>query len=156
MLAYYVDEQSAESIKAMRDFADGLLERLQGSGTQATPATAPPELGPAPADRALEVLYEDGTERLGSLWFLEAALRFPPAQGYTLPEIAQALEVEPSEARAYRRNLGRAIESAVRPAVPDVPDFFRDWWDSQAGAYRYEVRPEIRAAAQRKGLIAPA
>jgi len=155
MLAYYVDEQSAESIKAMRDFADGLLERL-GSGQTASPAAPPvPELGPTPADRALEVLYEDGTERLGSLWFLEAALRFPAGQGYTLAEIAQALEVEPAEARAYRRNLGRAIESAVRPTVANVPDFFRDWWDSRAGAYRYEVRPEIRAAAERKGLISP-
>jgi len=156
MLAYYVDEQSADSIKAMRDFADGLLERLGRGQSVPTTAMAAPELGPTPADAALEVLYEDGTERLGSLWFLEAALKFPAGQGYTLAEIARALEVEPAEARAYRRNLGRAIESAVRPAVPNVPDFFRDWWDSQAGAYRYEVRPEIRAAAERKGLISAA
>jgi hypothetical protein len=155
MLAYYVDEQSVDSIKAMRDFAATLLERLErGEGTAAAAAPSP-ELGPTPADAALEVLYEDGTERLGSLWFLEAALKFPPGQGYTLAEIARALEVEPAEARAYRRNLGRAIESAVRPAVPNVPDFFRDRWDSRAGAYRYEVRPEIRAAAERKGLISP-
>ena len=99
------------------------------------------------------MLYEDGTERLGSLWFLEAALKFPPGQGYTIAEIAQALAVEPTEARAYRRNLGRAIESAVRLQVPNVPEFFRDWWDAQAAAYRYEVRPEIRAAAERKGLV---
>ena len=43
----------------------------------------------------------------------------------------------------------------MRPAVPNVPEFFRDWWDAEAGAYRYEVRPEIRAAAERKGLISP-
>ena len=154
MLAYYVDEQSADSIRAMREFADGLLERLaRGERAPAGAVATAPELGPTPADAALEVLYEDGTERLGSLWFLEAALRFPAGQGYTLAEIARALEVEPAEARAYRRNLGRAIESAVRPAVQNVPDFFRDWWDGQAGAYRYEVRPEIRAAAERKGLI---
>jgi hypothetical protein len=152
MLAYYVDEQSPDSIKAMRDFADGLLERLERGGAESVPAP-PPELGLTAADRALQVLYEDGTERLGSLWFLEAALRFPPGQGYTIAEIAQALEVELAEARAYRRNLGRAIESAVRPEVPNVPEFFRDWWDAQAGAYRYEVRPEIRAAAERKGLV---
>ena len=156
MLAYYVDEQSAESIQAMRDFADGLLERLE-RGERAPAAAMPtPEMGPTPADRALQVLYEDGTERLGSLWFLEAAVRFPAGQGYTIAEIAQALEVDQAEARAYRRNLGRAIESAVRPEVPNVPEFFRDWWDAQAGAYRYEVRPEIRAAAERKGLISPA
>jgi hypothetical protein len=156
MLAYYVDEQSAESIQAMRDFADGLLERLERGETTHSPVAPVPELGgTTPADRALEVLYEDGTERLGSLWFLEAALRFPAGQGYTLAEIAQALQVEPAEARAYRRNLGRAIESAVRPAVPNVPEFFRDRWDPGAGAYRYEVRPEIRAAAQRKGLVSP-
>ena len=154
MLAYYVDEQSADSIKAMRDFADGLLERhAQGERAPESIPEPPPELGETPADRALKVLYEDGTERLGSLWFLEAALRFPPGQGYTIAEIAQALAVELTEARAYRRNLGRAIESAVRPEVPNVPEFFRDWWDSQAGAYRYEVRPEIRAAAERKGLV---
>ena len=155
MLAYYVDEQSAESIQAMRDFADGLLERLE-RGERAPAAAMPtPEMGATPADRALQVLYEDGTERLGSLWFLEAAVRFPAGQGYTIAEIAQALEVDQAEARAYRRNLGRAIESAVRPEVPNVPEFFRDWWDAQAGAYRYEVRPEIRAAAERKGLISP-
>jgi hypothetical protein len=154
MLAYYVDEQNADSIKAMRDFADGLLERL-ARGETVPAAAAAPELGPTPADAALEVLYEDGTERLGSLWFLEAALKFPAGQGYTLAEIAQALQVEPAEARAYRRNLGRAIESAVRPAVPNVPDFFHDRWDPRAGAYRYEVRPEIRAAAERKGLVSP-
>jgi hypothetical protein len=153
MLAYYVDEQSADSIKAMRDFADGLLERLERGTGEGAPAAPEIALGPTPADRALKVLYEDGTERLGSLWFLEAALRFPPGQGYTIAEIAQALAVELTEARAYRRNLGRAIESAVRPEVPNVPEFFRDWWDAQAGAYRYEVRPEIRAAAERKGLV---
>ena len=153
MLAYYVDEQSPDSIKAMRDFADGLLERLERGQHAPTTETARPEMGKTPADRALKVLYEDGTERLGSLWFLEAALRFPPGQGYTIAEIAQALEVAIPEARAYRRNLGRAIESAVRPEVPNVPEFFRDWWDAQAGAYRYEVRPEIRAAAERKGLV---
>ncbi len=152
MLAYYVDEQSADSIRAMRDFADGLLERLEGRAAHGAPA-AVPEMELGPADAALKVLYEDGTERLGSLWFLEAALRFPAGQGYTLAEIAAALQVEPAEARAYRRNLGRAVESAVRPAVPNVPDFFRDWWDAQAGAYRYEVRSEIRAAAERKGLV---
>src|SRR3954471_9875991 len=151
MLAYYVDEQSADSIRAMRDFADGLLERLARGET--APGATTPEMGPLPADAALAVLYEDGTERLGSLWFLEAALKFPAGQGYTLAEIAAALQVAPAEARAYRRNLGRAIESAVRPTVPNVPDFFRDWWDSEAGAYRYEVRPEIRAAAERKGLV---
>jgi len=155
MLAYYVDEQSAESIQAMRDFADGLLERLERGERAPAMAVAAPEMGLTPADRALQVLYEDGTERLGSLWFLEAAVRFPPGQGYTIAEIAQALEVDQAEARAYRRNLGRAIESAVRPEVPNVPEFFRDWWDAQAGAYRYEVRPEIRAAAERKGLISP-
>ena len=156
MLAYYVDEQSAESIQAMRDFADGLLERL-ARGERAPAAAVPtPEAGPTSADRALQVLYEDGTERLGSLWFLEAAVRFPAGQGYTIAEIARALEVDQAEARAYRRNLGRAIESAVRPEVPNVPEFFRDWWDAEAGAYRYEVRPEIRAAAERKGLISPA
>jgi hypothetical protein len=157
MLAYYVDEQSAESIKAMRDFADGLLDRLErGQPAPAAETAGPvPDLGPTPADRALEVLYEDGTERLGSLWFLEAALRFPAGQGYTLAEIAQALDVEPAEARAYRRNLGRAIESAVRPVVPNVPEFFGDRWDARAAAYRYEVRPEIRAAAERKGLVSP-
>jgi len=155
MLAYYVDEQSAESIQAMRDFADGLLERLERGERAPAPAVPTPEMGPTPADRALQVLYEDGTERLGSLWFLEAGLRFPEGQGYTIAEIAQALEVDQAEARAYRRNLGRAIESAVRPEVPNVPEFFRDWWDAQAGAYRYEVRPEIRAAAERKGLISP-
>jgi hypothetical protein len=155
MLAYYVDEQSAESIKAMRDFAAGLLERLERGQPAPAPATAAPDLGPTPADRALEVLYEDGTERLGSLWFLEAALRFPAGQGYTLAEIAQALDVEPAEARAYRRNLGRAVESAVRPVVPNVPEFFHDRWDARAAAYRYEVRPEIRAAAERKGLVSP-
>jgi hypothetical protein len=155
MLAYYVDEQSADSIRAMRDFADGLLERLEGRGVAAGSAAAP-EMELGPADAALKVLYEDGTERLGSLWFLEAALKFPAGRGYTLAEIAHALDVEPAEARAYRRNLGRAIESAVRPEVPNVPDFFRDWWDAEAGAYRYEVRPEIRAAAQRKGLISAA
>jgi hypothetical protein len=154
MLAYYVDEQSADSIRAMRDFADGLLERLERGGAESVPVA--PEMGVTPADAALKVLYEDGTERLGSLWFLEAALKFPAGRGYTLAEIAQALDVEPAEARAYRRNLGRAIESAVRPEVPNVPDFFRDWWDADAGAYRYEVRPEIRAAAQRKGLISAA
>jgi hypothetical protein len=156
MLAYYVDEQSAESIQAMRDFADGLLERLERGGPRTVAETAaPPEIvgGPTAADRALQVLYEDGTERLGSLWFLEAALRFPAGQGYTIAEIAQTLQVDQPEARAYRRNLGRAIESAVRLQVPDVPEFFRDWWDAQAGAYRYEVRPEIRAAAERKGLV---
>ena len=155
MLAYYVDEQNAESIQAMRDFADGLLERLERGERAPAPAMPMPEMGPTPADRALQVLYEDGTERLGSLWFLEAAVRFPAGQGYTIAEIAQALEVDQAEARAYRRNLGRAIESAVRPEVPNVPEFFRDWWDAQAGAYRYEVRPEIRAAAERKGLISP-
>ena len=156
MLAYYVDEQNAESIQAMRDFADGLLERLERGERAPAPAMPMPEMGPTPADRALQVLYEDGTERLGSLWFLEAAVRFPAGQGYTIAEIAKALEVDQAEARAYRRNLGRAIESAVRPEVPNVPEFFRDWWDAQAGAYRYEVRPEIRAAAERKGLISPA
>ena len=155
MLAYYVDEQSAESIQAMRDFADGLLERLERGERAPAPAMPAPEMGTTPADRALQVLYEDGTERLGSLWFLEAAVRFPAGQGYTIAEIAQALAVDQAEARAYRRNLGRAIESAVRPEVPNVPEFFRDWWDAQAGAYRYEVRPEIRAAAERKGLISP-
>jgi hypothetical protein len=155
MLAYYVDEQSPESIQAMRDFADGLLERLERGERPPAAAAVTPETGPTPADRALQVLYEDGTERLGSLWFLEAAVRFPAGEGYTIAEIAQALEVEQAEARAYRRNLGRAIESAVRPEVPNVPEFFRDWWDAQAGAYRYEVRPEIRAAAERKGLISP-
>ncbi len=140
----------------MRDFADGLLERLGGVSERPRPRCVTPETGPTPADRALQVLYEDGTERLGSLWFLEAAVRFPAGQGYTIAEIAQALEVDQAEARAYRRNLGRAIESAVRPEVPNVPEFFRDWWDAQAGAYRYEVRPEIRAAAERKGLISPA
>ena len=155
MLAYYVDEQNAESIQAMRDFADGLLERLERGERAPAPAMPAPEMGTTPADRALQVLYEDGTERLGSLWFLEAAVRFPAGQGYTIAEIAQALEVDQAEARAYRRNLGRAIESAVRPEVPNVPEFFRDWWDAQAGAYRYEVRPEIRAAAERKGLISP-
>jgi len=155
MLAYYVDEQNAESIQAMRDFADGLLERLERGERAPAPAMPMPEMGPTPADRALQVLYEDGTERLGSLWFLEAAVRFPAGQGYTIAEIAKALEVDQAEARAYRRNLGRAIESAVRPEVPNVPEFFRDWWDAQAGAYRYEVRPEIRAAAERKGLISP-
>jgi hypothetical protein len=154
MLAYYVDEQSADSVRAMRDFADGLLARLDGAAPAEPPEVGVPS-GPTPADRALAVLYEDGTERLGSLWFLEAALKFPPGQGYTIPEIAAALEVEPADARAYRRNLGRAIESAVRPEVPNVPAFFRDWWDQQAGAYRYEVRPEIRAAAERKGLVPP-
>jgi hypothetical protein len=155
MLAYYVDEQSADSIRAMRDFADGLLERLERGTGESAPATPEMPTGETAADRALQVLYEDGTERLGSLWFLEAALRFPRGQGYTIAEIAQALEVELAEARAYRRNLGRAIESAVRLQVPNVPEFFRDWWDAQAGAYRYEVRPEIRAAAERKGLVAP-
>jgi hypothetical protein len=138
----------------MRDFADGLLERLRAAGAaEAPPAGGMSPTGPTPADAALAVLYEDGTERLGSLWFLEAALRFPPGQGYTIPEIAAALQVESADARAYRRNLGRAIESAVRPEVPNVPEFFRDWWDAEAGAYRYEVRPEIRSAAERKGLV---
>jgi hypothetical protein len=148
MLAYHVEERDIESVRAMRDFADGLLERLErrGSGETRPPTSA------TPADAALAILYEDGTERLGSLWFLEAALKFPAGEGYTIAEIAAALEVEPADARAYRRNLGRAIESAVRPEVPHVPDFFRDWWDPDAGAYRYEVRPEIRAAAERKGL----
>ena len=41
----------------------------------------------------------------------------------------------------------------MRLQVPNVPEFFRDWWDAQAAAYRYEVRPEIRAAAERKGLV---
>ena len=152
MLAYQVDERSIESVRAMREFADGLLERLERPGAGAAPTPSADPTGPTPADEALAILYEDGTERLGSLWFLEAALKFPAGEGYTIAEIAAALEVETADARAYRRNLGRAIESAVRPEVPNVPDFFRDWWDPDAGAYRYEVRPEIRAAAERKGL----
>ena len=111
MLAYS-STSNTEQIQAMRDFADGLLERLERGERAPAAAAATPEAGPTPADRALQVLYEDGTERLGSLWFLEAAVRFPAGQGYTIAEIAQALEVE--SGRGPRVPRTSAVRSSPR------------------------------------------
>lgn len=102
-------------------------------------------------DHALAYLYDDGTDRQGSLRFLEEALKYPPGVGYTIPEIAEALGESEAEVKAYRRNLGRALGWIRRNELPAMPDFF-DWW-VDGGTNHYELIDGVRAAAQRRGLI---
>ena len=101
-------------------------------------------------DRAVSLLYDDGTLRQGSLRFFEQALRYPRDTGYSVAEIASDLAVTPAEAKAYRRNLGRALRW-IKDETPGLPDFFEDWSDH--GIWRYRVIAPVYVAAQRRGLI---
>jgi hypothetical protein len=128
--------------------SDGSAAPVDGPQPDPTMATT---LQDEDWDYALELLFTVGRERLGSLTLFKQALTYEPGHGYTYAEIAADLGLEEAQAKAFRRNLGRALHWIERDELPGMPDIFRSWKDS--GAWRYEVIPEVRAAAKRRGLI---